>query len=230
MGFLLYLGIIILFKQFVDIFFSNKLIYSKSNTHDLFRTFFCFIISTMSCSFSICYWEQLVTNPLDSLYFSNIINNLMFAYMITDTFCLIYPKLNKKHELNIVPIRIELLVHHVICIGLYGLFANKLIMTFCALAEILSAFNWIGILYPQYEWSIKLYRLYSILFIRLFVWGFTMVFLYKYTLTFLFASIGVMIFLLLDCYWAWIIISNFFKYKKFIKNKIVSETKKKFKN
>lgn len=127
---------------------------------------------------------------------------------------------------DIKELRPELIFHHIICIGLYGLFYDKSIMAFCALGEILSAFNWIGIIYPQYEWSVKLFRLYSILFIRFFVWTFTLVFLYKYTFLFWLGFIAILIFMALDCYWVYVIISNYFKYKLFIKGKIISNTKK----
>ena len=213
MNLLIYIGIIILFKQIINNSFSKI-----NNIHSLFRSFFCFFISSLSLCFSICYWSHLISNPLKPIYLSTLINQLMLAYMLVDT---TYFAISCTKE-----IRLELIFHHIICICLYGIFYDKSIMAFCALGEILSAFNWIGILYPQYEWSIKLLRLYSILFIRLFVWIFTLVFLYKYSFLFWFGFIGVIIFLTLDCYCIWIILSNYIKYKTFIKEKIVSKTKK----
>jgi hypothetical protein len=216
MYFLIYLGIIFLFKYTVDIFFKKI-----NNSHTLFRSFFCFFISTLSLCFSIYNWSYLLSNSLDPTYLSTIVNKLMLSYMLIDTFYL---------TKNIKEIRIELIFHHIICIGLYGLFYDKSILAFCALGEILSAYNWIGIIYPQYEWSVKLFRLYSIVFIRSFVWTFTMVFLYQYryqyNYIFLFGFISVLIFLALDCYWAGVIIVNYLKYKIFIGEKIISHTKK----
>lgn len=214
MNLLVYLGIIIIFKQITDNFFFNV-----QNKHSLFRSFFCFFISTLSLCFSVCYWNHLLLTPLDSTYLSTIINQLMLSYMLVD---IIYLAITT----NIKEIRIELIFHHVICICLYGAFYDKSIMAFCALGEILSAFNWIGILYPQYEWSIKLFRLYSILFIRFFVWTFTLVFLYRYNWLFWFGFISIIFFIILDCYWIWLIISNYIKYKSFIVDKISSKTKK----
>jgi hypothetical protein len=123
-------------------------------------------------------------------------------------------------------IRFELIFHHAICIGIYGMYWDKAILAFCASGEILSAFNWIGILYPELEWSIKLFKLYSIILIRFYVWIFTLYILKKYEFLFFVGFIGVMIFICLDCYWIWVIISNYLKYKSFIKKKIISHTNK----
>lgn len=213
MYFLIYLAIIIFYKYIINIIFLKT-----NNSHTLFRSFFCFFISTLSLCFSICYWSHLLSNSLETTYLSSVINKLMLAYMLVDTFFITTADVKK--------LRIELIFHHAICIGLYGLFYDKAILAFCALGEILSAFNWIGIIYPQHEWSVKLFRLYSILFIRFFVWTFTLVFLRHYYWLFWFGFIGVMIFFTLDCYWAWIILSNYFKYKKYIGDKIISKTKK----
>lgn len=213
MYFLIYLAIIIFYKYIINIFFLKT-----NNSHTLFRSFFCFFISTLSLCFSICYWSHLLSNSLETTYLSSVINKLMLAYMLVDTFFIT--------TADVKELRIELIFHHAICIGLYGLFYDKAILAFCALGEILSAFNWIGIIYPQHEWSVKLFRLYSILFIRFFVWTFTLVFLRHYYWLFWFGFIGVMIFFTLDCYWAWIILSNYFKYKKYIGDKIISKTKK----
>ncbi len=213
MYFLIYLAIIIFYKYIIDIIF-----FKTNNSHALFRSFFCFFISTLSLCFSICYWSHLLFNSLEITYLSSVINKLMLAYMLIDTACITMT--------DIKELRIELIFHHTICIGLYGLFYDKAILAFCALGEILSAFNWIGIIYPQHEWSVKLFRLYSILFIRFFVWTFTLVFLRHYYWLFLFGFIGIMIFFALDCYWAWIILSNYLKYKKYIGKKIISKTKK----
>lgn len=213
MYFLIYLAIIIFYKYIINIIFLKT-----NNSHTLFRSFFCFFISTLSLCFSICYWSHLLSNSLETTYLSSVINKLMLAYMLVDTFFIT--------TADVKELRIELIFHHAICIGLYGLFYDKAILAFCALGEILSAFNWIGIIYPQHEWSVKLFRLYSILFIRFFVWTFTLVFLRHYYWLFWFGFIGVIIFFTLDCYWAWIILSNYFKYKKYIGDKIISKTKK----
>lgn len=213
MYFLIYLAIIIFYKYIINIIF-----FKTDNSHTLFRSFFCFFISTLSLCFSICYWSHLLSNSLETTYLSSVINKLMLAYMLVDTFFIT--------TADVKELRIELIFHHAICIGLYGLFYDKAILAFCALGEILSAFNWIGIIYPQHEWSVKLFRLYSILFIRFFVWTFTLVFLWHYYWLFWFGFISVMIFFTLDCYWAWIILSNYLKYKKYIGGKIISKTNK----
>jgi hypothetical protein len=206
-----FLGIIILYKFIINNIFKNNV-----DTHQLFRSFFCFFISTLSMGSSIINWSYLITNPLNPTFLSTIINKLMFSYMIVDT---IYFVLEKNT-------RFELLFHHVICIGLYGFFWDKSLLSFCSISEILSAFNWIGILYPKHEWSIKLFRLYAIIFIRFGVWILTLGILSKYTYYYWIGIPFVLIFICLDCYWVWIIISNYLKYKNFIKQKIISNTNK----
>lgn len=216
-----YLGIIILFKLIINNIFKNNL-----DNHSLFRSFFCFFISTLSMGSSIINWTYLITNPLYPTILSTIINKLMFSYMIIDTICFVLEK----------NIRLELLFHHAICIGLYGFFWDKSLLSFCSISEILSAFNWIGILYPKYEWTIKLFRLYAIIFIRFGVWICVLGILSKHSYYYWLGLVFVFIFICLDFYWSWVIISNYLKYKNFIKqkiisntNKILSKTKKKFK-
>jgi hypothetical protein len=201
---------LIINKLFIDI--SN----SHLNLHLLFRSFFCFFISTLSLFYSVYDWNYLITNPLESTFLSTFINKLMLSYMLIDMGYLIQSK----------NIRFELIFHHAICIGIYGMYWDKAILAFCASGEILSAFNWIGILYPELEWSIKLFKLYSIILIRFYVWIFTLYILKKYEFLFFVGFIGVMIFICLDCYWIWVIISNYLKYKSFIKKKIISHTNK----
>lgn len=208
---ILFLGIIILYKLIINNIFKNNV-----DSHSLFRSFFCFFISTLSMGSSIINWTHLITNPLHPTYLSSIINKLIFSYMIVDTTYFVLEK----------NIRLELLVHHAICIGLYGFFWDKSLLSFCSISEILSAFNWIGILYPNHEWSIKLFRLYAIIFIRLGVWILTLGILSKYTYYYWVGLVFVFIFICLDCYWGWIIISNYLKYKNFIKQKIISNTNK----
>lgn len=212
---IIYLEFVILFKLFVNKYFINI-----ENNHSLFRSFFCFFISTLSLFNSIIEWNSLILNPIGSTYLSVIINKLMFSYMLIDTFYFIYNK----------NIRIELIFHHIICIIFYGLFYDKAILSFCSCAEILSSFNWIGILYPEIEWTNKLFRLYSIIFIRLFIWIYTLVFMSKFTYYYYITICLTIIFICLDCYWASIIISNYYKHKSFIKKKIISHTNKTIKN
>ena len=202
-----YLVTIILFKIII-----NKIFKNVNSTHVLFRSFFCFFISTLSLFYSVYDWDNLITNPLSSSFLSLVINKLMLSYMLVDTGYFILGK----------NFRIELLLHHIICIGLFGLFYNKKILAFCACAEILSAFNWIGNLYPELEWSIKLFRLYSIVLIRFYIWIFSLFLVYNHIFLYQFALAFVLfiIFIGFDCYWTWIIISNYLKYKNFIKKKI----------
>ena len=116
--------------------------------------------------------------------------------------------------------------HHIICIILYGLCWDKILLSFCASGEILSAFNWIGIMYPKYEWSIKLFKLYSIIFIRFGIWIYTLFFISKYVYLYWIGFFILFFFICLDCYWICIIISNYFTHKNFIKKKIISNTNK----
>ena len=187
--------IILLFRKIIKKLFSNY------EYHSLFRSFFCSFISTLSIGASILNWNLLLTNPIDNNNISLIINNLMLSYILIDTCYYLYKK----------NYRMELLVHHLICLFFYGFFRDKCILSFCSINEILTSFNWIGIIYPNLEWISKLFRLYSIIFIRSFVWIFTLVFLYELNYIFQFASAIVFVFICLDIYWSWIIISNFFK-------------------
>ena len=210
-----YLGLVISFKLIIDKFFKNII-----DNHSLFRSFFCFFISTLSLFNSFIKWNHLITNPLESTFLSLIINKFMFSYMLVDTVYFMFCK----------NIRAELILHHIICIIFYGLFYNKAILSFCASAEILSSFNWIGILYPDLEWTIKLFRLYSIIFIRFYIWIYCLFFLSKYTTYYQIAIVTLIIFICLDCYWVSIIISNYLKYGTFIKKKIIYYTNKNVKN
>jgi hypothetical protein len=212
---ILYLGLLILFKLIISEFFNGV-----ENNHSLFRSFFCFFISSLSIFNSIIDWNNLITNPLDTTFSALVINKLMLSYMIVDT---IYFILTKNT-------RLELVFHHIICIIVYGLFYDKKIFSFLASAEILSAFNWIGMLYPEIEWANKIFKLYSMIFIRSFIWIFGLVFMSRYTYYFYVGILLTIIFLGLDCFWSYIIILNYFKHINFIKKKIISHTSKKIIN
>ena len=212
---ILYLILIVLFKLIINKYFTHI-----TDNHSLFRSFFCFFISTLSLFNSVLNWNNLITNPIGYTYLSTIINKLMFSYMLVDTTYFLFSN----------NIRVELIFHHIICIILYGLFYNKIILSFGACAEILSAFNWIGILYPNIEWVNKLFRLYAIVFIRLFIWTYSMIFMLKYTYYNYLAILFSVIFICLDCYWVSIILKNYYKHKSFIKKKIISHASKTIKN
>ena len=203
---------IIIFRKIIKLLFANY------DYHTLFRSFFCLFISSFSFIASIYNWDKLLTNPFESNYLSLIINNLMISYMLIDTGYFLFKQ----------NYRMELIFHHVICIGFYGFYNDTGILSFCAGCEILSAFNWVGIIFPNLEWTSKLFRLYSILFIRLFIWVYTLVFLSNIKNIFLLAIGfgGVSCFILLDIYWTWIIIKNYFKYKNYIGCKIIKKKNK----
>jgi hypothetical protein len=158
----------------------------------------------MSIGISVLNWNLLLTNPLGIDNLSLFVNYMMLSYMIVDTIFYLYKK----------NYRLELMFHHIICLFVYGFFFNKRILSFCAINEILSSYNWIGILYPNLEWISKLLRLYSIIFVRLFVWIFISVFLYQYQYIYQFAILLIFIFICLDIYWTCIIIKNYLKYKE----------------
>lgn len=202
---ILYLILVIFLKLLINKYFANI-----NENHSLFRSFFCFFISTLSLFNSVIEWNNLITNPVGFTYLSTIINKFMLSYMLVDTL----------YFISIKNMRVELLLHHIICIILYGLFYDKAILSFCACAEILSAFNWIGILYPKIEWTNKLFRLYSIIFIRIFIWFYTMFFMLDYAFYNYLTIYFCIIFICLDCYWALIIIANYYKYEKIIKKNI----------
>lgn len=195
---IIYLLFIILFKTFF------KLHFKKYDYHSLFRSFFCFGISTLSLLTTVLYWNDLILKPFDTNWISIHINKLMLNYMIYDTLYYIY---SKKY-------RIDLIIHHIICICFFGINYDKLLLTFCSINEIISSFNWIGILYPKYIWIGKFIRLYSILFIRFFVWLYTLYFIRNDTNIFYLGLIFISVFIGLDLYWIWIIISNYFNTQK----------------
>lgn len=188
--------IILLFRKII------KKIFKNLDYHTLFRSFFCLFISTVSLAVSILNWDLLLTNPIGIDNLSLFVNNMMLSYMLVDTIYYLY---KKKY-------RFELIFHHIICLFIYGFFVNRRILTFCAINEILSSYNWIGILYPNLEWISKLFRLYSIIFVRLFVWIFVLVFLNQYQYIYQFALLFIFIFICLDIYWTWIIIKNYLKH------------------
>lgn len=204
-------GIILIFKKIIDKIIKNKFnteIYKCENQgHKLFRSIFCFFISLLSMIFTIIYWKHLISNPLKPTLMSDIINQLMLSYMIIDTLYILKDISNNNYHL----VRWELLIHHLTCLFIFGLFSDKSILTFCSVAEILSAYNWVGILFPKYEWTIKIFRLYAIIFIRFFIWIFAIIFLHGNKNFYYFGLFLISIFIFLDVYWTWVIISNYVK-------------------
>ena len=214
---------ILFFKKII------KILFKKYDYHTLFRSFFCLFISSCSMGISLLEWDSLISDPLGTSILTKWINIMMLSYMLIDTGYFLYKQ----------NYRTELMIHHFACIGIYGLYLNFRILSFCAGCEILSAFNWVGIIFPGFEWASKLFRLYSILFIRLFIWIYTLIFLYNLQIgfKFIFILLILLIFISLDIYWTYIIILNYTKYKNFIsntiiakKNKIIKKIKKSHKN
>lgn len=197
--------IILVFKKLI------KMLFKSFDHHILFRSFFCLFISTLSMGISIINWNILLKNPLETNNLSLVSNNLMLGYMIIDTIHYLYKQ----------NYRIDLLLHHFVCLLIFGLHLDKNILSFCSINEILSSFNWIGIIYPNLEWISKILRLLSILFVRLFVWIFTLFFLSNsQPRIFQIAFILVFFFVCLDVYWIGIIIKNCLGYKNIIKENI----------
>lgn len=189
----LYFILLIIFRNILKIFFINY------DYHSLFRSFFCLFISCMSISISIYNWDKLIINPLDSNIFSIQINKLMFNYMLYDLIYFIY---KKKY-------RIELIIHHILCLLIFYIFYNKNILTFCSINEIISAFNWINILIPKYNYICKILRFFSIIFVRSFIWIYTLAFLQNISKFISYLShFFIFIFLILDIYWIFIIFKN----------------------
>lgn len=209
-----YIIFLLIFRNLIKIFFINY------DYHSLFRSFFCLSISALSICTSIYNWNNLIINPLGSNKISNQINKLMLTYMLFD---LVYFAYKNNY-------RIELVIHHILCFIIFLFFSDSCILTFCSINEILSAFNWIGILFPKYEWANKLFRLFSIIFIRLFIWLYTLSFLQNSDTYFNIGLFIISIFILLDIYWTFIILYNYFKYKTFIKDNLIKKKIKLIKN
>ena len=121
-------------------------------------------------------------------------------------------------------IRIELCLHHLLCAYLFYYY-NLLILTFCSTCEIISAFNWISIIYPKYVWMTKYIRLTTILSVRFFIWFATSLILtnisnnyyvnsYHIQIPLLYIYLILSFFIMLDCYWLFIILQNFIKFNK----------------
>ena len=196
--------LIIFFRYIIKILFKNY------DYHSLFRSFFCFGISSLSIITCVIYWKSLIENPISYNSISYLINTFMFNYMIYDLIYFIYSK----------KIRTELILHHAISGLLFLFYKEYFILTFCSSCEILSAFNWIGILFPNYEWVSKFIRLATILFVRLWIWIFTICLFYNFNYFFYLVFIIVTFFICLDIYWLYIIFINYKKYYGFIKSEI----------
>jgi len=210
-----HLFIIIIFQKYI------KTIFKKFNYHELFRSFFCFIISTLSLITCFLYWNELIINPLGSRWISSNINKFMLSYIGYDTL----------YYLNSNNYRIDLLIHHVICGIIFAFYYDKLLLTFCSINEIISAFNWVGILFPHLLITSKIIKLCLIVFVRFVVWAFVLFLLNSSIsmnlglgLTLMGINIGVytiipivLFFIGLDFYWIYIIVKNFLLDKHKIK-------------
>lgn len=202
--FTMYLFVLIIIFKYIIKYLFSKFKYSNTNTHSLFRSFFCLFISTGSMGICILNWDNLIQNPTGFNYYSSLINRLMFNYMLYDTIYFFYKK----------QYRLELLIHHLICAIIFGMYWDKFILTFCTINEILSGYNWIGLINNKFEWLTKLLKLYSLIFIRSGIWINTLFMLSKSKEYYQMGLIVIGIFVCLDLYWIGIILYNFFNSTK----------------
>ena len=187
--------------------------FNKYDYHSIFRSFFCLSISTLSAIVCFIYWDALIANPLSYNVYSYIINTFVLIYMLYDIVYFIYKK----------KIRADLMFHHIVCAIIFLTYRRYFILTFVTIAEIISAFNWIGLIYPTYDYITKNLRLASILFVRLWLWLYSIVLLYN-TSQFYFILALLSIFFGLDIYWLHVIHNNYYKRAAYIKkNKMLAK-------
>ena len=115
--------------------------YANLDYHSIYRSLFCLIISMYSSFIIYFNWDSFVQNPLITSYSSYLINISMLMYMIIDLGWMV---INNKY-------RIDLFLHHILCLFVYLYYYDYMILTYYAINECLSAFNWISLIYPNYE-------------------------------------------------------------------------------
>jgi hypothetical protein len=104
----------------------------------------------------------------------------------------------------------DLFIHHVLCIIVYTKYSSNILLTYYAINEIISAFNWVSLIFPKYEWIIRILKLAAILFVRLFIWINGLVIMFNSEL-FTVLLCFTLLFVSLDIFWITIIIGNIIK-------------------
>jgi len=193
-------------------YFKNK--FNNLDYHSIYRSWFCLLISILSSCTMFINWDTFIENPLITNSFSYILNTFMIVYMGYDIICFL---INEK-------LRIDLLCHHILCLIIFIFYREHLLLTFYSICEVISAFNWIGIIYPNYNWITRILRAGSIIFVRLWVWIFGLKIMYS-TEYFNIILLYTIIFITLDMYWLSIIYNNFKK-----RNTVIQKYIKKYKN
>lgn len=202
------------FVLFLKVFV--KYIFINSN-HALFRSLFCLFISCFSLFISSVYIWDIIENPIENTiinYYSYNINKFMISYL---SFDLIYFAFY-----NELFTRLELTFHHIVCLFVLYFYSKSNILTLCTICEILSAFNWLGLLFPAFEYLCKYIRVFSILFVRLPIW--MLVFLIL-PVKFVYYLI-LMSFISLDIYWLYIMYINYISHKIYIKDRFKNKKTK----
>lgn len=207
---LYHIGFIIILK------FLIKYIFVNSN-HALFRSLFCLFISCFALIISAIYLQDIINNPIHNSitnYYSYNINKFMMSYLSFDLLYFTY--------YNQLFSRIELTFHHIICLFILFFYSNSNLITLCTICEILSAFNWIGLLFPAFEYLCKYIRIFCILFVRFPIWFIVFLIIpfniFYYLLLFTFIS--------LDIYWLYIMYINYIQHKLFFKTKFKNKKSK----
>ena len=185
---------LLLIKNFIKIKFPDL------DYHSIYRSLFCFFISTFSCFTIFINWDIFITDPLAYTLQSYIINTFMVVYMGYD---LIWIFVKKRF-------RLDLFIHHILCLIGYIMYGQHILLTYYAINEIISAFNWVSLVFPNYDWVVRILKLISIIFVRLFVWINSLILMYntEYFYIILIFMIG---FISLDIFWITIIIGNMLK-------------------
>ena len=185
---------LLLIKNYIKIKFPNL------DYHSIYRSLFCLFISISSCFTIFFHWKTFLSNPMAYTLESYLINMFMIFYMGYD---LVWIFVKKRF-------RFDLVIHHVLCIICYYIYSSHILLTYYAINEVISAFNWISLIYPNYDWIVRILKLASILFVRLFVWINGLVLMHN---TELFTTLLVitLLFISLDVFWITIIVGNMLK-------------------
>ena len=177
-----------------------KLKFPDLDYHSIYRSLFCFAISTLSCFTIFLEWNTFISDPMAFTLQSYLINTFMVVYMAYD---LIWIFVKKRF-------RFDLFIHHVVCLIVYMNYRSHILLTYYAINEIISAFNWVSLVFPNFEWLIRILKLCSILFVRLIIWINGLVLMHN-TEFFNIILVCTTLFLSLDIFWITVIIGNIFK-------------------
>ena len=187
---------------FLREYIKNK--FGDKDYHSIYRSFFCFLITIMCGLYGLSYYQYFAVNPYYSDGYSYVINTVMIAYMIYDIVYFFYS----------YKFRYDLLFHHVISLIGFICYRKYFFITFCCVAEIISALNWLYLINEKYTYFVKIFRGLSITIVRIPLWISILKVFYPINKLICF---GILIFIFLDIFWLYIIYTNFKNNVNFVK-------------